>query len=299
MPDERDEQDGVPGGNVAIFEGQRIRRQWLEDRWFFSVVDVVGLLAQSAEPRKYWTDMKRRIQDEGFRELAAKCRQLKMEAPDGKQRVTDAADTETLLRIVQSIPSPNAEPVKQWLARVGAERISELEDPGLAIDRARATYVAQGYPKDWIDKRLQGIVVRDDLTTEWRERGAQEGREFAILTNQLHKGTFDLGVEEHKAVKGLKKRHNLRDSMTVLELLLTQLGEATATELHQAHDSHGFGELQGDTQQAGRIAGDTRRQIEEQSGRPVVSPENYRTLTQPFQQPQLLNGSDGGQGGES
>ncbi|HEV7129729.1 MAG TPA: BRO family protein, partial [Ktedonobacterales bacterium] len=272
---------------VTLFEGQRIRCAWLDDRWYFSVVDVVGLLAQSGDPRKYWFDMKRRIDDEGFRELSAKCRQLKMEASDGKMRVTDAADVQTLLRIIQSIPSPHAEPVKQWLAQVGTERLAEMEDPSLAVDRARQFYAAQGYDTDWIEKRLQGIVIRQELTDEWRDRGAQEGREFAILTDVLHRGAFGIKTEEHKVIKRLKRRDNLRDSMTPLELVLTSLAEATATELHQAHDAQGFDELDRDAYQAGGIAGATRQQIEAQSGRAVVSPVNHTTLTARAAQPQL------------
>ena len=197
-----------------------------------------------------------------------------MPAADGKSYVTDAADVETLLRIVQTIPSPHAEPVKQWLAQVGPERLAEMEDPSLAVDRARQFYVAQGYGDDWIEKCLQGIVIRQELTDEWHDRGAQEGREFAILTDVLHRGTFGIKTEEHKAVKNLKRRDNLRDSMTTLELVLTSLAEATATELHQARDSQGFDELHDDVHHAGSIAGATRDQIEAQSGRSVVSSEN-------------------------
>jgi hypothetical protein len=290
MPDERGEQDRVPGGSVAIFEGQRIRRQWVEDRWLFSVIDVVGLLTESADPRKYWFDMKRYIQAEGFRELSEKIRQLRMEAADGKQRLTDCADAQTMLRIVQSIPSPKAEPVKHWLATVGAERVEELENPALAIDRARQYYLAQGYSAEWIDARMQGIVARDDLTAEWRARGAEEGREFATLTDTLHRGTFDITTADHKAVKALKKRDNLRDSMTPLELALTTLAELTATAIHQAHDSQGFIQLEGDACEAGDVAGAARRDIEARTEQPIMSRENYKTLTRPFQQPHLLGG---------
>lgn len=289
-----DEQDGMPRGNVAIFEGQHIRRQWVEDRWYFSVVDVVGLLSEAAEPRVYWSQVKSKLSSEGAHQTLQDLKQLRMEAADRKQRLTDCADAETMLRIVQSIPSPKAEPFKHWLATVGAERLEEIENPALAIDRARQYYLAQGYSAEWIDARLQGIIARDDLTTEWRERGAQEGREFAILTDTLHRGTFDLTTVEHKAVKALKKRHNLRDSMTPLELALTTLAELTATAIHQAHDSQGFSQLQGDTREAGEVAGAARRDIEARTGQPVVTGENYTSLTRPFQQPQLLAGSKGG-----
>jgi DNA-damage-inducible protein D len=219
-----------------------------------------------------------------------------MEAADGKQRLTDCADAATMLRIVQSIPSPKAEPIKHWLATVGAERLEEMENPSPAIDRARQYYLAQGYSAEWIDARLQGIVARDDLTAEWRERGAEEGREFAILTDTLSRGTFDLTTAEHKAVKALKKRHNLRDSMTPLELALTTLAELTATAIHQAHDSQGFMQLQSDTREAGDVAGSARRDIEARTKQPVVSPENYKTLTRPFEQPQLPAEGSAGQG---
>ncbi len=292
-----DELKGVLGGgtDVALFEGRGIRRTWLDGRWFFSVIDVVGLLTESSQPRVYWGQLKGRLAAEGADQLFPNLKQLRMEAEDGKQRLTDCADAETMLRIVQSIPSPKAEPVKHWLATVGAERIEELENPALAIDRARQYYLAQGYSQEWITQRLRSIVTRDDLTAEWSERGAQEGREFTILTDTLHRGTFDITTAEHKAVKALKKRDNLRDSMSLVELALTSLAEATAAELHRVHDSQGFPRLQGDTQQAGRIAGDTRRQIEEQTHRPVVSSENYKTLTQPSQQTQLLSGEDEGE----
>ena len=206
---------------------------------------------------------------------------------DGMQRVERWADTETLLRIIQSIPSPKAEPFKQWLARVGVERLEEMENLALAADRMRRLYKQRGYSDEWIDQRMQGIVVRDELTTEWRERGAEEGREFAILTDILHRGAFDVSTDEHKGVKQLKRRDNLRDNMTTLELALTMLSEATSTALHQAHDSQGFTPLQQDAREAGRIAGEARQQIETATGQPVVSAENAKTLTTRAQQPSL------------
>ena len=287
---------------LAIFDEeqaeQTIRRAWHDGRWFFSVIDIVGLLTDAPKPRQYWFDMKRRVQDEGFREVSAEIRQLKLEAPDGKQRLTDAADAETILRLVQSIPSPKAEPFKRWLARVGTERLQEMEDPALAADRLRTEYERMGYSAEWIRARLKNVVVRDDLTIEWQERGAAEGREFALLTDTLSKGTFDLTTAEHKAVKSLKPRHNLRDSMTTLELVLTSLAEATATAIHQAHDSQGFGELRRDAHEAGNIAGSARRDIEAATGNPVVSPTNYqqlRTERQGELQPPLFGApADGG-----
>lgn len=284
------DQDTTPDANIAIFEGQRIRRQWHEGRWFFSVIDVVGLLSGSPQPRVYWGQLKGRLAAEGADQLFPNLKQLRMRAEDGKQRLTDCADAQAMLRIVQSIPSPKAEPFKHWLATVGTERLEELENPGLAIDRARHYYLAQGYSAEWITQRLRSVVTRDDLTDEWRERGAQEGREFAILTDTLHRGTFNITTAEHKAVKALKKRDNLRDSMSIVELALTSLAEATATTMHREHDSHGFDELQGDTREAGEVAGAARKDIETRLGRPVVTSENHKTLTQPFQQPHLLDG---------
>lgn len=259
--------------------GREIRKVWHEGRWFFSVIDVIGLLTDSAQPRRYWTDLKRRTADEGFREVYAKCVQLKMKASDSKERLTDAADAETILRVIQSIPSPKAEPFKAWLARVGAERLEEIETPERAADRMRQLYRQRGYSEEWIRARLQSIITRDELTEEWRERGAREGREFAVLTDILHRGTFEVSTEEHKAVKALKKRDNLRDSMTPLELALTILSETTATALHQAHDAQGMGALSSDAREAGEVGGAARRDVEARLGRPVVSAENHETLT--------------------
>jgi hypothetical protein len=261
---------------------------WHEGRWWFSIIDVVAALTDSAAPSKYWSAMKARITDEGFRELSTNCRQLKMEAADGKQRLADAADTETLLRIIQSIPSPKAEPFKAWLARVGTERLAELDNPELAADRMRQLYRARGYSDEWIGQRLQGILVRDELTQEWRERGAEEGREFAILTDILSRGTFEISTAAHKQIKKLKTRDNLRDSMTTLELAFTMLSEAASASLHQAHDSQGFVELQGDAREAGEVAGGARRDLEARTGQPVVSAENYKTLTARERQAQLF-----------
>ncbi|HEX6819636.1 MAG TPA: hypothetical protein VF120_14765 [Ktedonobacterales bacterium] len=301
--DERDAQTPAQTGqslDVILFDGeqakQRIRRVWYDGRWFFSVIDVIGFVTDSKEPRKYWTAMKARIEDEGFRELSAKCRQLKMTAPDGKQRLTDAADRETLLRILQSVSSPKVEWVKQWLARVGNERMDEMEDPSLALERARKLYARQGYADDWIDKRLQGQIIRDELTQEWADRGAKEGKEFARLTDTIHHGTFEVTTAEHKEFKGLKSRQNLRDSMTTFELLLTGLGEETAKTLHQVHDSAGFNALQSDCEEAGEVGGAARLDTETRTGRSVVSPVNHQQLRQERQrelQPPLLDLPEG------
>lgn len=292
--DDHTERVEEPSGQVLMISSldeqaeAQIRRVWHEGRWFFSVIDVIGLLTDSPRPRKYWSDLKVNLASEGS-EVSARVGQLKMTAADGKQRLTDAADTETLLRIIQSIPSPKAEPFKQWLARVGVERLEEMENPALAADRMRRLYKQRGYSDEWIDQRMQGIVVRDELTTEWRERGAEDGREFAILTDILHRGAFDVSTDEHKGVKQLKKRDNLRDNMTTLELALTMLSEATSTALHQARDSQGFTPLQQDAREAGAIAGEARQQIEAATGQPVVSAENAKRLTMRAQQPSLLS----------
>ena len=266
---------------------KQVRRALHEGRWFFSVIDVIGLLVGDARPRKYWSDLKAKLAAEGS-EVSAKIGQLKMLASDGKQRLTDAADAETMLRIIQSIPSPKAEPFKAWLARVGAERLEEIESPERAADRMRQLYRQRGYSEEWIRARLQSIVTRDELTEEWRERGAHEGREFAILTDILHRGTFEVSTDEHKAIKALRKRDNLRDSMTPLELALTILSETTATALHQARDSQGMGKLAADAQEAGEVGGAARQDVETRIGRPVVSAENHRSLTAPTQQGRLF-----------
>jgi hypothetical protein len=266
-----------PTTSVALFQEKTVRRVWYQDRWFFSIVDVIAILTDSPNPRRYWSDLKRDLVAEGYAEVYAHSVQLKMEAPDGKMRVTDAADTRVLLRIIQSIRSPKADPLKQWLAEVGAQRIEEIENPELAMERMRALYEAKGYPKDWIEKRMRGIAVRNELTEEWEQRGAREGLEYAILTNEIARATFGMSIQDHKALKSLKKE-NIRDHMTDLELILTMLGEATSTRLHQDRDTQGFDNLQVDTKEAGEVAGNTRRDIEQRTGTKVVSPDNYLHL---------------------
>lgn len=275
---------------IADIAEEQVRRVWHDGRWFFAVVDVVGILSESSNPAVYWRVLKKRMmEEEGAQETVTKCNALKMQAADGKQRLTDAADTETLLRIIQSVPSPKAEPFKRWLARVGAERLEEVENPELAADRMRQLYRARGYSDEWIDRRLQGIVIRDELTQEWRERGAEEGRQFAILTDLLSRGTFDVSTARHKEIKALKSRDNLRDSMTTMELLLTALAEETSKTLHQVHDSQGMKQLEGDAREAGDFAGTTRRDFEARTGQQVVSNENYMTLTARQRQPSLFD----------
>lgn len=287
-----------PTTSITLFQEKTIRRVWYQDRWFFSIIDVIAILTDSPNPRRYWSDLKRDLEAEGFGEVYAQSVQLKMEAPDGKMRVTDAADTTTLLRIIQSIPSPKAEPFKRWLAEIGTQRLEEIENPELAMERMRALYEAKGYSQDWIEKRMRGIVIRNELTEEWEERGAHEGREYAILTNEIAQATFGMGVQDHKDYKGLK-RENLRDHMTDLELILTMLGEATTTALHRERDSQGFPKLKTDAHDGGQVAGRTRRDIEEQTGAPVVSPTNYLDLQgqgkkrlKKGDQPSLLEGPE-------
>lgn len=260
---------------VALFKGKKVRRVWDEEkeRWYFSVIDVVEVLTESPRPRKYWNALKKKLIEEGS-ELSQNMGQLKIESSDGKKYLTDVASTETLLRLIQSIPSPNAEPFKLWLARVGYERMQEIENPELAMDRMKELYEKKGYPKDWIEKRSRGIAVRHSLTDEWRERGAKNNLEYAILTNEIMESAFGLKVSEYKKLKGLE-RENLRDHMEDIELILTMLAEATTTKITQDRNSKGFLPLKKDAHDGGNVAGRTKKDIEEQSGGRVVSPNNF------------------------
>ncbi|EKE21387.1 MAG: hypothetical protein ACD_7C00265G0009 [uncultured bacterium] len=262
---------------VAIFKGKNVRKIIYKNEWWFSVVDVVRALTDSDRPSVYWTAMKARVEIEGEFQLSTICRQLKLLAPDGKMRETDCANTEGIFRIIQSIPSPKAEPFKRWLAKVGYERIQEIEDPELAAKRARVLYKLKGYSDSWIEKRMRGIEVRETLTNEWKNRGAKEKLEFAILTNEILKGTFDMDVKEYKNFKGIK-RENLRDHMDDIELVLTMLGEVTTTKLHRDRNSKGFNPLRKDAKDGGKVAGRTRKDIEKESGKPVISKKNFKKL---------------------
>ena len=262
---------------LAAFEGNHIRKILHEGEWWFSVIDIVEVLTGSSIPKRYWSDLKKKLVAEGFIETYEKIVRLKMHAPDGKMRLTDCANTETMFRIIQSIPSPKVEPLKRWLAKVGKERIDEIENPELSMERMQALYEKKGYPKEWIDKRMRGIAVRQDLTDEWKNRGARTSLEYAILTNEIMQGAFDLKVEDYKQVKGLE-RENLRDHMTDIELILTMLGEATTTKLHRDRDSQGLEPLKKDAQEGGAVAGSTRRDIEKRSGKPVVTGDNFKGL---------------------
>ncbi|MFA6048054.1 MAG: Bro-N domain-containing protein [Parcubacteria group bacterium] len=259
---------------IAIFKGKAVRKIIHNSEWWFSIIDVIDILTNSDRPRKYWSDLKKKMIDEGYSEVSEKIGQLKMEAPDGKMRETDCANTETMLRIIQSIPSPKAEPFKRWLAKVGYERVQEIEDPELAAQRARAIYRAKGYPEAWIEKRMRGIEVRETLTNEWKNRGARENIEFAILTNEILKGAFDMTADEYKKFKGLK-RENLRDHMDDIELILTMLGEATTTKFHRDRNSKGLDFLKRDAKDGGGVAGRTRKDIEHKSGKSVTSKNNF------------------------
>jgi hypothetical protein len=262
---------------LAIFQGKQIRRTIHNNEWYFSVVDIIAVLTDSDNPRDYWYRMKRREQESSGIELSTFCRQLKLTSSDGKSYKTDAANTESVFRIIQSIPSPKAEPFKRWLAKVGYDRIQEIENPELATQRARALYQAKGYPEDWIEKRIRSIAIRDELTDEWKQRGIQEDREFAILTADISKATFGLTPSEYKNLKGLK-RQNLRDHMTDLELIFSMLGEAATTEITRTKDTKGFTENQIAAIEGGTIAGNARRQLELKTGKRVVSPKNYLDL---------------------
>ena len=260
---------------LAVFEGRRIRKTLHEGEWWFSIIDVVEVLVAGDRPRKYWNDLKKKLLQEGYNQLSEKIGQLKMQSADGKYYATDCANTETMFRIIQSIPSPKVEPLKRWLARVGKERIDEIENPELAMARMQELYEKKGYPKDWVDKRLRGIAVRLDLTDEWKNRGVRNSLEYAILTNEIMEGAFGLKVDEYKQVKDLD-RENLRDHMNDIELILTMLAEATTTKLHRDRDSQGLNPLKRDAQDGGAVAGRTRKDIEERTGTPVISGDNFK-----------------------
>jgi hypothetical protein len=261
---------------IVVFGARKIRRIWVDDQWFFSVVDIIAVLTDSDAPNKYWAAMKRReAAGSGF-QLSTICRQLKLTSVDGKSYKTDCVNTEAAFRIIQSIPSPKAEPFKQWLASVGYQRIQEIENPELAQQRMRELYREKGYPQDWIEKRVRGIAVRDELTDEWRNRGISAQKDFAILTAEISKATFGLTPSDYKKLKGLQ-RENLRDHMTDLELIFTMLGEAATTEIARNKDAQGFIPNKVAAREGGTVAGNARRQLEAKSGRKVVTRGNYLT----------------------
>lgn len=267
---------------IQLFEDQPIRSAWDAEReeWYFSVVDVVGALTDQKDQRgasNYWAKLKQRLKAEGADELLTNCQQLKLKSKDGKRRLTDVADTEQLLRIIQSIPSPKAEPFKLWLAQVGRERIEETIDPEQAIDRALETYLKKGYSEEWVHQRLLAIRIRNELTDEWQKRGVQKGREYAILTDEISKAWSGLTTRQYKDFKGLKKE-NLRDNMSDLELVLNMLTEASTTGISQVEKPEGMAENLSVAQRGGRVAGNARKELEQEMGRPVISAGNARTM---------------------
>ena len=266
---------------LALFEEKEIRRTYQEGKWYFSVVDVVFALTGSKNPRRYWSDLKIKLSDEGYDiQLYDFIVQLKLESTDGKKYKTDCADTEGILRIIQSIPSKKAEPFKRWLAKVGSERIEEIQNPELAMDRMKELYEKKGYSKSWINMRERGIATRHNLTDEWKERGISKGIEYAILTNEIYKSGFGVTAKEYKDIKGLHESENLRDSMTNIELALTNLGEATAVEFHKKNDSKGLKELKNDMNEAGTVINSAKKEIERKLERPIVTSDNYIELTE-------------------
>jgi prophage antirepressor-like protein len=262
-----------PNHHLAIFRGKSVRKTLFQKEWWFSVVDVVEILTSSPDAGAYWRKLKQRLTEEGS-EVVTFCHGLKLEAPDGKMRETDCANTEGMFRIIQSIPSPKAEPLKRWLAKVGYERVQEIENPELATKRTKMLYKLKGYPEDWIEKRMRGIAIREELTDEWQKRGAQEQKDYEILTAEISQATFGIKPNEYKKMKGLK-RENLRDHMDDFELILTMLGERTTTEIHRTKNTRGVPRLKDDARVGGQIAGTARKQIERRIGRPVVSKDNF------------------------
>jgi hypothetical protein len=260
---------------IAVFENKKIRRLLHQGEWYFSIIDIIRVLTESSDPNRYWPQLKKKlIGDEGFSQLLDKIEQLKLESNDGKKYLTDTANTETIFRIIQSIPSPKAEPFKRWLARVGYERVQEIEDPELATQRTRALYKAKGYPDDWVEKRMRGIAIREELTDEWEKRGIQAQKEYAILTAEISRATFGMTPSEYKEHKGLE-RENLRDHMTDLELIFSMLGEASTKEIAVNRNAQGFDENKHAASSGGKIAGDARKQLEKESGKPVISQDNF------------------------
>jgi len=259
---------------IAIFKGKQVRRVIYQNEWWFSVIDIIAALTDSNIPKRYWSDLKIKLKKEGFFEVYEKIVRLRLNAPDGKLRETDCGNTETIFRIIQTIPSPKAEPFKRWLAKVGYERVKEIEDPELATKRTRMLYKLKGYPDDWIEKRLRGIFIREELTDEWQKRGAKQDKDYKILTAEISKATFGITPSEYKKMKRLK-RQNLRDHMDDLELIFTMLGERSTTEIHRVEDSRGLPKLKKDAHAGGDIAGGARKRLEKRLRRSIVSKRNY------------------------
>ena len=260
---------------IKLFEGNKIRSSWDNEKeeYYFSIIDVIKVLTDSSNPRDYWYKVKKRMTDEEKSQLSTICRQLRLKSTDGKMYMTDVADMQGIFRIIQSIPSPKAEPFKMWLAEIGKERIDEIIDPELTIDRALETYLKKGYSKEWINQRLQAIQVRKELTDTWQEHGVKEGKEYAILTNEITKAWSGMTTREYKDFKGLKKE-NLRDNMSTLELVLNMLAEATTTELTNIHNPKNLDENKKIAKRGGTIAGNTRREIEADTGKAIITSKN-------------------------
>jgi hypothetical protein len=274
---------------IAVFKGRNIRRVLLNNEWWFSIVDVCGVLTESIDANAYWRKLKQRMGGEGS-EPVTFCHGLKLPANDGKMRITDCANTEGMFRIVQSIPSPKAEPFKRWLAKVGFDRVKEIEDPELATKRTRLLYKLKGYSDDWIERRMRGIAIREELTDEWKERGAREDKDYEILTAEVSKATFGVTPGQYKNIKGLKKE-NLRDHMDDFELIFTMLGERATTEIHRTEDSRGVPKLKSDAKAGGAIAGNARKALEKRLKRSIVSKHNY--LKEREAQKRLRDGGSG------
>ncbi len=270
---------------LVVFQNKQIRRMWYNDKWYFSVIDIVRALTDSVDAKDYWYRLKQREYESSGVELSTICRQLKLTAEDSKLRETDCADTESLFRIIQSIPSPKAEPFKQWLAKVGYERVQEIEDPELAQKRMKELYKAKGYSDNWIEKRVRGIAIRDELTDEWQKRGVATEKEFAILTSEISRATFGMTPNEYRKFKGLEKE-NLRDHMNDLELIFTMLGERVSTEITRTEDAQGYPEVEDAAKRGGKVAGNARKETEQELGRPITSKENY--LSEPEKKKKLL-----------
>jgi DNA-damage-inducible protein D len=259
---------------IIVFGASQIRRTWADEQWYFSVIDIVGALTDSASPPKYWDAMKRREKAGSGVDLSTFCRKVALTGADGKTYKSDGVNTEAAFRIIQSIPSPKAEPFKRWLAEVGYQRVQEIENPELAQQRMRELYKEKGYPADWIEKRVRGIAVRDELTGEWQKRGIADQQDFAILTAEISQATFGVTPAQYKKLKGLQ-RENLRDHMNDLELIFTMLGEAATTEIARNKDAQGFLKNKRAAREGGSVAGNARRQLEAKSGRKVLTSENY------------------------
>jgi len=272
--------------SITLFQENQVRHHWDKEKelWYFSIIDVIAVLTESPNPRKYWSVLKTRLKKEES-EMATNCSQLKLKSSDGKKYLTDVADTETLLRLIQSVPSPKAEPFKLWLAKVGYERIEETEDPELAFERAMQTYLKKGYSKEWINQRLKSIEIRKELTDEWQERGMKEGIEYAILTNEITKAWAGKSIKQYKNFKSLKKQ-NLRDNMTNLELVLNMLAEASTTEISKTQKPKDLNENKKVAQKGGHVAKKARKEIEKQTGTNIISPKNAKQLQN--KNPQIL-----------